>query len=398
MNLNNKCFGFLAGITALMMAGTAAAQECIPTDYVSAPAVEADSAVLKCDFASGRRYSQDTRGKGVAHREIDVADALPACKEAVDLYPDSPRLQYQLGRVLGKAEAERASVKWIRKAADANYPPAMVVLANLYHNGNAVPRNQGRAQELFESAACAGDAWAMYYLGSRYQFGRHVKKDMNLAVDWYEKSAAAGVDEAQYYLGDILVRGKGVDADVTRGLQLLRQSAEQGHIRALHYYGWLQGAGYYGIPENKAESNKWYELAAHQGLASSQGNLGQNYRFGSGVRRDNEKAAYWSRHAAYHASGWGLYKAADLYREGIGVERDPEKAKQLYLKAADYYQKGADNGTANSQYWLGTLYEDGYGLDKDRNKAIALYQQAAKDQHQHAIKRLEELGIPLENE
>ena len=46
-------------------------------------------------------------------------------------------------------------------------------------------------------------------------------------------------------------------------------------------------------------------------------------------------------------------------------------------KAAELYQKAADQGNAKAQMNLGWLYENGQGVPKDLGKAAELYQKAA---------------------
>jgi TPR repeat protein len=48
-----------------------------------------------------------------------------------------------------------------------------------------------------------------------------------------------------------------------------------------------------GVPENKAEAVKWYRLAAEQGDAGAQNNLGLMYVKGDGVPQNYVKAYVW---------------------------------------------------------------------------------------------------------
>ena len=48
-----------------------------------------------------------------------------------------------------------------------------------------------------------------------------------------------------------------------------------------------------------------------------------------------------------------------------------------FAKAAELYQKAANQGFAVAQNSLGELYEKGLGVTKDSGKATELYQKAA---------------------
>jgi TPR repeat protein len=53
-----------------------------------------------------------------------------------------------------------------------------------------------------------------------------------------------------------------------------------------------------GVRQNHGESARWYRLAADQGHADAQFNLGLNYDLGRGVAQDYGQAAQWYQRAA----------------------------------------------------------------------------------------------------
>ena len=53
-----------------------------------------------------------------------------------------------------------------------------------------------------------------------------------------------------------------------------------------------------GVPENNAEAVRWYRLAAEQGYARAQSNLGFMYSNGEGVPQNNVRAYIWYSVAA----------------------------------------------------------------------------------------------------
>jgi uncharacterized protein len=77
----------------------------------------------------------------------------------------------------------------------------------------------------------------------------------------------------------------------------LRLAAEQGHAQAQHNLGFMYDSGQ-GVPQNDAEAMKWYRLAAEQGHADAQYNLGVMYRDGQGIPQDYVQALMWFNLAA----------------------------------------------------------------------------------------------------
>ena len=84
----------LLGLASVFLSNPALALECPATEYSKAPAIETDELAKQCDQAAGRRYSTDSRGDGVAYRDMDVTDALPACLGAIAQHPENPRIFY----------------------------------------------------------------------------------------------------------------------------------------------------------------------------------------------------------------------------------------------------------------------------------------------------------------
>ena len=54
----------------------------------------------------------------------------------------------------------------------------------------------------------------------------------------------------------------------------------------------------WGVLQDYAEAVKWYRLAAEQGYAKAQNNLGVRYENGEGVLQDYAEAMKWYRLAA----------------------------------------------------------------------------------------------------
>ncbi len=86
----------------------------------------------------------------------------------------------------------------------------------------------------------------------------------------------------------------------------LRASAEQGDAAAQFTLMFISDR------EDDAEAVRWYRLAADQGIASAQNNLGFMYARGRGVPQDDVQAHMWYNLSASHEPGGpgGTYRRA----------------------------------------------------------------------------------------
>lgn len=84
-----------------------------------------------------------------------------------------------------------------------------------------------------------------------------------------------------------------------------------------------------------AEAVRWYRLAADQGDASAQTNVGIMYANGSSVAQDYAEAARWYLLAADQNYALAQNNLGGLYSSGLGVEKNlVESYKWLSLAAA----------------------------------------------------------------
>jgi TPR repeat protein len=107
-----------------------------------------------------------------------------------------------------------------------------------------------------------------------------------------------------------------------------------------------------GVDRDQTEAVKWYRLAAAQGNAQAQLNVGVCYAEG----KDHTEAAKWYRLAAAQGHARALYNLAASYESGNGVPKDLAEASRLYELAANQEHEGAkaalkrlqDRSTLNS--------------------------------------------------
>lgn len=120
------------------------------------------------------------------------------------------------------------------------------------------------------------------------------------------------------------------------------------------------------------EALRLFQLAADEGDARAQLNLGNMSLLGQGTPRDDARAAFWYGRAAASGNAGAQYSLGTLYRNGWGVPQD-------YAQALSWYRLAAAQGFALAQNNIGAMYEKGLGVPGDDAEAVRWYQLAAQN-------------------
>lgn len=289
-----------------------------------------------------------------------------------------------------------------------------------------------RADVMAEAAACEAriaefqrtgeapkDAAGQFCIGLGYATGRIGRQDMALAVKWFSLAAAQNHSGALTTLGYHYEKGYGVARDPAKAVALYRRAAEQGYADGLFNLGRAYENGV-GVPASQSEALKWYGLAAAKGnepakralvavgqpaappanasafedgrklylakdyssafrafmLAAGQGNaraqlqVGSQYEFGEGVAQSYKEAVNWYALAAKQGDSTAQRNLGNMFELGNGVAED-------WLQAAAWYRKSADQYDSKGAFALGRMYEFGMGVPQSRGDAIAWFHKAA---------------------
>ncbi len=129
--------------------------------------------------------------------------------------------------------------------------------------------------------------------------------------------------------------------DETEAVKLIRLAAEQGDADAQINLGGMYFNGQ-GVPKDDTEAAKWTRLSAEQGNASAQVHLGWMVLKGTGIPKDETEGVRWITLSAEQGKPGAQYSLAWLYHEGWGVPKDHVKAYKYAHLAAE---QGDGNGT-----------------------------------------------------
>ena len=172
-------------------------------------------------------------------------------------------------------------------------------------------------------------------------------------------------------------------------------AAEQGNAKAQNDLGFCYDKGE-GVSQNYEEAARWYRKAAEQGQVYAQYNLALAYENGEGVSQNYEEAARWYRKAAEQGHADAQFNLGNSYCNGKGVS-------QNYEEAAMWYRKAAEQGDADAQCGLGYCYYVGQGVSKDYTEAVKWWRMAAEQGDDYAQSNLGECyyfgrGVPQNNQ
>jgi TPR repeat protein len=156
-----------------------------------------------------------------------------------------------------------------------------------------------------------------------------------LAASSFDLSRPAGVPGIQFE-----------NIDAPRAEAACRRAIQEQPLAGLRLRYQLARALHAGHKDTDAIAS--YRVAADQGYAAAQSNLGLMYQNGLGVAKDDAQAVSWYRKAADQGYAAAQSSLGLMYQNGLGVARDD-------AQAVSWYRKAADQGLAAAQSNLGQI-------------------------------------------
>ncbi len=170
--------------------------------------------------------------------------------------------------------------------------------------------------------------------------------------------------------GEFLFRVLNSDCEAARQY---RVAAGQGDAEAQANLGFFYQEGRGCLAKDDREAARLYKLAADQGNPAGQAGLGFFYELGrGGLAKDDREAVRLFRLAADQGNARGQNNLGGSYSRGFGGLAKDDR------EAARFFKLAADQGFAVAQTNLAVFYEQGRGgLAKDDREAARLYKFAA---------------------
>jgi|GEM_PF-3883341 len=186
-----------------------------------------------------------------------------------------------------------------------------------------------------------------------------------------------------YNEGMMYLTGEGFPFDFDKAKELFKEAADNDHpgaIAMLKKLRFAKVADY--IPNLKK---------AKTGDPKAQLNLGLDYYNGTGgLEKNYVKAAEWWQKSADQGNLDSLCNLGTIYHRGLGVTQNEAKGLELY-------QRASDQGLGRASLLIGDIYKEGKGLPEDKKKAKEYYIKGIEQGFEPAKKKFEELtGKPYQ--
>lgn len=160
--------------------------------------------------------------------------------------------KYEQAYTFYKAKEYKKALPLLKELTNNNYPEAMCLLGECFDFGRGVNKDIKKAVELYQRSADMGCARSLNNIGSCYQYGDGVEKNVVKAYEYYIKATEQHYAKAQLNLGWLYQ-----DNDFLQKMEI----RPKGDWEVYQFQ----------------QSEKWFRLAARNGLADGYYGLGCLY-------------------------------------------------------------------------------------------------------------------------
>ena len=206
----------LLAITGLLTRPHLSVGRSAANDYAEAVKLATGLGGTRIDLPKAAEYLQRAAAKNVPEAEASLA-----------YWVNNGRGGLAKDNVKGEQWAKKALADGLTAKAK-NSVEAQTVLGRLYESGLGVPKDLGKAAELYQKAADQGLASAQVNLGAFYYLGEGVPMDLEKAKELYQKAADQGLAVGERNLGTLYKHGEGVPMDLEKARELYQKAADQG--------------------------------------------------------------------------------------------------------------------------------------------------------------------------
>lgn len=181
---------------------------------------------------------------------------------------------------------------------------------------------------------------------------------------------------AQFMLGMAYLDESNPEHDPEKGADFLQKAVDNGNMLAQYV---VQSLGLHGdIDTSEYEKFSIKVGMAQAGDAEAQYYIGDCYYDSEVLPWDLDRAAEWFQKSAENGYAPAMFALGSCYENGEGVDEDVDKAYE-------WFERGAALGNADCECALGCCYYYGDGVEKSDEEAIKWFETAANKGHAHGM-------------
>lgn len=171
--------------------------------------------------------------------------------------------------------------------------------------------------------------------------------------------------------------------DYQNAIVLLKQEIDLNNCVAMNCLGNVYKQGI-GVKKDNDEALKWYMKAAAANSPEAMYNLGVTYKYGDGVERNLKESSSWFKIGAEQGHAGCMYAIGYMYYKGFGV-------RQNYKKAYKYFSQSAKGENPAGTYFKALCIFKGNGVKQNRKEAKKIFEIAVLQGSSRAVKFLSHL-------
>jgi len=286
-----------------------------------------------------------------------VEQANDDCTAAREANPGNGAILLSSAYALFAMGDKAAGVEFIRQAAEAEHPPAMVMMARYMSTGDTVDKDVEGAWSLLIDTLQSDDPSAQVGAALEFLPGGAGPESPKRAKKALQRLIKAGNGEAMVaYAMKVLNLPKATPGgeEAKEALAFLERAAMQAKEgTAMIYLSLLHNQGE--VAESSKEKAVAYaQMAIDAGITRAYGTMGQIYQ----NHGDHKAAVEWFTRGAEAGDGFSQGMLGFMYSGGFGVEQDLDTAVKWWTKgrwngdrlSAGYLQVRRDKLAAEKAY------------------------------------------------
>ncbi len=240
---------------------------------------------------------------------------------------------YNYGVLLQKQQKSKQATPFFKKGCEGEVADACTayawVLVDFDETPAALQANR-EALKLFNRACVMGSGQGCYGAGTLVDGDGYKMPDKQVAVKNYERGCSLGDPDSCFSIAYMLFKGDTVKQDANKGLELLQRSCRGGSADMCYEVGRTLAAGKYGLAKDPAGA-----YAADRSACLMEA-IYCNDAARTALKVGKEQEAFrWATRGCEDDDVEACTRLGDLYRDGRGVAKDEAKAKQIWTKGCE---------------------------------------------------------------